>query len=61
MGSVEFMGLVALNGLNYTRTCRRHLFPFSGLGFPCFPLKTKKGTLFIPRLLPGLVQGLQDL
>ena len=25
------------------------------LGFPYNPLKTKKGTLFIPRLLPGLV------
>ena len=32
--------------------------PFSlllGPGFPYNPLKTKKGTLFIPRLLPGLV------
>ena len=25
------------------------------LGFPYHPLKTKKGTLFIPRLLLGLV------
>ena len=30
-------------------------FLFLGLGFPENPLKAKKGTLFIPRLLPGLV------
>ena len=31
--------------------------PFSfclGLGFPDNPLRTKKGTLLVPRLLPGL-------
>ena len=27
---------------------------FLGSGFPSSPLKTKKGALFIPRLLPGL-------
>ena len=31
---------------------------FFGLGFPYNPLKTKKGTLFIPRFLPGLVADL---
>ena len=30
-------------------------FLFLGLGFPYHPLKTKKGTLFIPRLILGLV------
>ena len=35
-------------------------FLFLGLGFPDSPLKTKQGTLFIPRLLPGLqTEGLQ--
>ena len=29
-------------------------FHFWGLGFPYNPLKTEKGALFIPRLLPGL-------
>ena len=30
-------------------------FLFLGLGFPCILLQTKKGTLFLPRLLRGLV------
>ena len=36
------------------RTQSRPLFPFLGFRFPYNPLSTKKGTLFIPRLLLGL-------
>ena len=44
----------ALAKLYIYRTWSRPLFPLLWLGFPCTPLKTKKGTLFIPRLLLGL-------
>ena len=37
-----------------TRTGSRPLFHFLRVGVPQNPLKTKKGTLFIPRQLPGL-------
>ena len=37
-----------------SRTGSRPFFPFLGIGVPLYPLKTKKGTLFVPRLLPGL-------
>ena len=32
-----------------------HFCPFLGLGLPYTPRKTKKGTLFIPRLILGPV------
>ena len=39
----------------YTRTQSRPLFAFLGFRFPYKVLETKKGTLFIPRFLLGLV------
>ena len=39
-----------LQGL--TRTGSSPFVLFLGLGFPYHPVKTKKGTLFVPRLLP---------
>ena len=43
-----------------TRTGSRPFFPFLVLGLPYNPLKTKKGTLFIPRLLPGLEKDVRS-
>ena len=49
--------LSRVEGLGFLRPGVGPFFLFLGLGFPYNLLKTKKGTLFIPRLISGLGFG----